>query len=493
MAFTIEDMYTFCRKKGFVYRTADVYGGLAGFFDFGHLGVELKNNIKKEWWSFHVHSREDVVGIDGSIITNPCVWQASGHTEHFADLMITCKKCKTKRKANQFIEDNLQISADGLTSEEINILVRKHKLKCACGSDFEEIKDFNLMFSTNVGPEVTKSSTAYLRPETAQLIFPNYKLVMEHARMKLPFGIAQIGKAFRNEISPRDFLFRCREFEQMELEYFIHPKKYKCPYLDEVKDYELLVYSAEMQEKKKQPETMKVKDAVGKIIKTEWHAYFLAIEHKWFTDLGANPEKLRVRQHLKTERSHYALDTWDLEYKFPFGWKELQGIANRTDFDLKKHQDASKKDMSVFDEDSKRKVIPHVIAEPSQGVERAFLVFMFDAYHDDPQRGNVVLKLHPKLAPVKAAVFPLVKNKPELVKKSREIYDMLKRHVNCIYDESGSIGRRYARADEIGVPFAFTVDFESLDQNDCTVRYRDSTEQERIPIEDLVSFIRGAI
>lgn len=492
---SIEDMATFCKKKGFVYKTAEIYGGLAGFFDYAHLGVELKNNIKQEWWKYHVHQREDVVGIDGSIITNPQVWKASGHVDNFADLMLTCSKCKHKIRADQFIEDKLKIPADGLKAHEINAQIKEHSLSCPqCKSEFKEVKNFNLMFQTIVGPESDKASTAYLRPETAQLIFPNYKLVMEHARMKLPFGIAQIGKAFRNEISPRDFLFRCREFEQMELEYFVHPKDYKCPFVKEVKDYELLIYSTEMQEKKKSPKKMSISEALkNKIIKTEWHAYWMALEHKWFTQLGANPDKLRVRQHLKTEKSHYALDTWDLEYEFPFGWKELQGMANRTDYDLKKHQEVSGKDMAIYDEETKEKVLPHVIAEPSQGVDRAFLVFMFDAYEDDKKRGNVVLKLHPKLAPVKAAVFPLVKNKPELVEKARKIYEDLKPHFYTQYDESGSIGRRYARADEIGIPYCITVDFDSLNDNTVTIRDRDSTKQERMTIKEVVEFVKRAL
>ncbi|MCH8004108.1 MAG: glycine--tRNA ligase [Nanoarchaeota archaeon] len=479
---SIEDMAVFCKRKGFVYPNSEIYGGFSGFWDFGHLGVELKNNIKNEWWNYHVTQREDIVGIDGSIITHPKVWEASGHVANFTDLMLTTKKTKTKIRADQFIEEKLNIAADGLTSEEINKLIKKHKLKHN-GEDIEELKDFNLMFETSVGPD--KGQTAFLRPETAQLIFTDFRLVVDNARLKLPFGIAQIGKGFRNEISPRDFLFRCREFDMMEIEYFVHPDKDECPLIREVLNYELNFYSAEMQEKGKKPLIMKVKDALRRNMISEWHAYWLAVEQKWFTDLGAKSENFRVRQHLKKEKSHYALDTWDLEYNFPFGWKELEGIANRTDFDLQQHMQASGKDLRIYDEETKDKIIPHVIAEPSLGVERAFLVFMFDAYVYDKKRNNVVLKLNPKLAPVKVAVFPLVSNKPQLTKKAIEVYSNLKKYFNVFYDESGSIGRRYARQDEIGTPLCITIDFDSIKKNDVTIRDRNSTKQIRVKIKDL--------
>jgi glycyl-tRNA synthetase len=468
---SIEDMAVFCKRKGFVYQNSEIYGGLAGFWDFGHLGVELKNNIKKEWWDFHVKQREDIVGIDGSIITHPKVWKASGHVDSFTDVYVKCKKCKKPNK---------------LDKNEVG------KAKCQCGGEYSIIGDLNLMFTTNIGP--VEGNLSYLRPETAQLIFVDFKLVVDNARLKLPFGIAQIGRAFRNEISPRDFLFRCREFEQMEIEYFVHPDKInECPFIKEVLEHEILVYSAEMQEKGKEAKKMKIKDALEKkIIKTEWHAYWLAIEHKWFTSLGAKADNFRIRQHLKDEKSHYALDTWDLEYKFPFGWKELQGISNRGDYDLRQHMEHSKQDLGLFEEESKKKITPYVVAEPSQGVERAFLVFMFDAYNYDNKRKNVVLKLHPKLAPVKVAVFPLV-NKPALTKKSREIFNDLKKEFNALYDQSGSVGRRYARNDEIGTPYCVTVDFQTVDDNTVTIRNRDDTAQIRVKIKDLKETIRKLI
>ncbi len=488
-------MAAFCKRKGFVYPAAEIYGGLAGFFDYGPLGVELKNNIKSAWWKTHVHNRTDVAGIDGSIITNPQVWVASGHVANFSDLMLTTKKSKTKVRADQFIEDQLKVPADGMSAEEINNLVKEHKLKLN-GEDFEEVKDFNLMFETNVGP--VSGSSAYLRPETAQSIFPNFRLVQENARMKLPFGIAQIGKAFRNEISPRDFLFRCREFEQMELEYFVHPNEVnKCPYINEVKDVKVQYVSAYMQEKDEKEKSGTIAELLKQnIITSEWQAYWLATEHEWFANLGANMKKFRLRQHVSTEKSHYAVDTWDLEYNFPFGWKELQGIANRGDYDLKQHQETSKKELSYFDQESKEKVLPHVVAEPSQGVDRAFLVFLFDAYDDKDKRGFTVLKLHRTLAPYKVAVFPLLSNKPELVKKATEVFETLRDQTTVFFDKTGAIGRRYARQDEIGTPLGITIDFDTLEDGTVTIRDRDTTKQVRAKIDDLqmivMKYLQGA-
>ena len=484
---TIDEMATFCKRKGFVYPCSEIYGGISGFWDFGHLGVELKNNIKKEWWKTFVQQRDDMVGIDGSIISHPTVWKASGHVDGFTDVLVDCKKCGSRFRGDQLIEDKLKMPTAGMSLDDIAKKLGEHRVKCPkCGSELGEPKKFNLMFTTNVGAIQGSNSAAYLRPETAQLIFANFKLVQENARMKLPFGIAQVGKAFRNEISPRDFLFRMREFEQMEIEYFVHPDKQECPFIGEVLDYEINVYSAEMQKNNKKMEKITIKEALDKkIIKTGWHAYWLAKMHQWFVSLGANPEHFRIRQHVKDELSHYALDTWDLEYEFPFGWKELQGLANRTDFDLKQHMQFSKTDLTLFDEETKKKIVPHVICEPSQGVERAFLVFMFDAYNYDKKRDNVVLKLHPKLAPIKIGVFPLVSNKKELVEKAREIYNELKKEWTCTFDVSGSIGRRYARADETGIYACITIDHESLEEESATIRSRDTTEQIRVKISDL--------
>jgi len=463
---SVDDIAAFCKQKGFVYPSAEIYGGYAGFWDFGHLGAELKKNLKDDWWNFFVRQREDIVGIDGSIITNPKVWEASGHVNSFSDVLVICKKCN---------------KIDKIDKHEIK------KVKCDCGGDYDwnKVQNVEQMFKTKVGLD----GFAYLRPETAQLIFTNFKFVQENARLKLPFGIAQIGKSFRNEIAPRDFLFRLREFEQMEIEYFVDPAE-KCPY--KIGNTEILIYSEEMQKKNKEPVKMKFKQAYEKkIIKTDWHAYWLEQQVLWFAGLGADISNFRIRQHTSDEKSHYALDTWDLEYNFPFGWKELQGIANRTDFDLKQHQEYSKKNMEILNKDDK-KILPHVVCEPSQGVERAYLVFLFDAYYYDEARKNVVLKLHPKLSPIKAAIFPIIK-KLEYEKISEEIFKDLSKEFNVVYDKGGSIGRRYARNDEIGTPFCITIDEKSPKQKDVTIRDRDTTEQVRVKIRDLKNVIRKVL
>ena len=305
---TIDEMASFCKKKGFIFPNSEIYGGMAGFFDYGPLGSEMKKNLKDAWWKSHVQSRDDVVGIDGSIITHPKVWEASGHVASFEDLMLECVKCKEKVRADTFIEEKVDIAADGMSADEINKIVDENDLVCEkCKSKFKKVEQFNLMFKTNVGPKTDSESIAYLRPETAQVMFADFKIIADVSRLKLPFGIAQMGRAFRNEISPRNFLFRCREFEQMEIEYFIHPKDAdNCPYLKEVLDHKFLVYSAEMQkkEKKTEGEIMTVKQALDKkIIKTQWHGYWLATEHRWFASLGANPDNFRIRQHVDTEKS----------------------------------------------------------------------------------------------------------------------------------------------------------------------------------------------
>ena len=464
---SIEDLATFCKRRGFVYQSGEIYGGLAGFWDFGHLGVELKNNIKNAWWDFHVRQREDMAGIDGSIITHPQVWKASGHLDSFSDLFVVCKKCKKVGKIDK---------------NELG------KVKCECGGDYDEgkAKEVKLIFETNVGEDMK----SYLRPETAQLIFINFKSVQDNARMSLPFGIAQIGKAFRNEIAPRDFLFRSREFEQMELEYFIR-KNDSCPY--KIPNEKVLVYSAEAQKSGKEPVEMRIKDALKKgIIKKDWHAYWLATEFLWFKKLGANPKYFRLRQHMKDELAHYSTDCWDLEYKFPFGWRELEGIADRGTYDLGQHEKFSGKDLKLFDEKTKEKISPTVICEPSLGVERAFLVFMFDSYTYDSERENIILKLHPKLAPIKAAVFPIVK-KEKFERLSEDVAADLKQEWNVIYDRSGSIGRRYARNDEIGTPFCITIDEESIKKKDVTIRNRDTKKQIRVKIPELRNILRKLI
>jgi len=487
MSLSIDEMASFCKRKGLIYPTAEIYGGLAGFFDYGPYGSEMKLNLKNTWWNYFVRSRQDVVGIDGSIITNPNVWRASGHAENFADLMLVSEDGSFEVRADQYLEEVLKDSFDGISAEEVNKLISAHKLKAPNGKAFKKCEAFNLMFTTNVGPKQNDKTRAFLRPETAQLIFADFKYVQDNARLKLPFGIAQMGKAFRNEISPRNFLFRCREFEQLEIEYFINPdQKNKCPYIKEYESFELNVYSEDMQKHKVPAKKMTIKEILKAKLINEWHAYFLALNLNWFFINGAKSKNFRVRQHLKDELAHYSQDCWDIEYNFPFGWKELQGVADRSDYDLKRHMEFSKKDLSLFDDETQKKVIPQVIAEPSLGVDRAFLVFLYEAYDDDKERGNVVLHLHPRIAPITVAVLPLVKNKPEVVAKAKVVFNSLREKFSSFYDDAGSIGRRYARMDEIGTPYCVTIDFESLTDDSVTVRNRDSREQKRVKISDLV-------
>ena len=488
MTLTIDEMQSFCKRKGFVFPSAEIYGGFAGFFDYGPLGCELKNNIKSSWWHEFVQMREDIVGIDGTTVNHPQVWIASGHVANFTDILTHCAKCGERYRADVLVEDTLKIPTAGMNAAQLGQIIESHGITChKCKGKLNTPEPFNLMFQTHVGPKRDEESIAYLRPETAQVIFTEFKNVVDTGRVKLPFGIAQMGRAYRNEISPRNFLFRCREFEQMEIEYFVHPDKLDdCPYINEVSGHAMLVWSADMQATNEPHCKLTVKDLIDKkICKYSWHAYWLARLHQWFVSMGATADKFRIRQHVTGEKAHYATDTWDLEYEFPFGWKELTGISNRGDYDLKAHMKASGKDLSLYDEETKQKVVPHVIAEPSQGVDRAFLVFLYDAYHDDKERGNTVLKLHPRLAPVKLGVFPLLSNREELTGLARQVFDTVKHHFTAQYDRSGSVGRRYARADEIGVPYCLTIDFDSVTRQDVTIRDRDSTKQVRVPIKDL--------
>jgi glycyl-tRNA synthetase len=469
-AIGIDELALFCKRKGFVYPSGEIYGGLAGFWDFGPLGVEMINNLKREWWKYIVHQREDVVGIDGAIITNPKVWEASGHVLSFVDVAVVCKKCGYKTKIDKF---------------EVG------KARCEkCKGAYEVKGEFNPMFVTNVGPIKEDSMKAYLRPETAQLIFADFKLVQENERLTLPFGIAQIGKAFRNEVSPREFLFRCREFEQMELEYFVS-KGLKCPYMDEIGGISIAVYSEEMQKAGKEAKTMKIMDALKKgIIKRDWHAYWISQMFGWFILMGADEKKFRIRQHLSSERSHYSSDTWDLEYEFPMGWRELQGFADRATYDLSQHQKVSGKSMEISD--ASGKFIPEVVCEPSLGVGRAFLVLMLSAYEHDRKRDNIVLHLDSRIAPYKAAVFPIV-SKGEVYEMARGIHKDLLEEFNAFFDDSGSIGRRYARQDEAGTPFCITIDNESLKDKSVTIRERDTTKQIRVKASELRDVIRKLV
>jgi len=436
-----EKIVSFTKRRGFVFQSSDIYGGLGGFYDFGPLGVELKNNIKNSWWKAMTRKRDDVVGLDSSIVMNPNIWKASGHTENFSDPLSECKKCH-KRFRSDHLDD---------------------KIKCPeCGGELTEARNFNLMFRTFIGPVEDSASIAYLRPETAQGIFVNYKNILDTQRVKLPFGIAQIGKAFRNEITPGNFIFRLREFEQMEMEYFVKPGTEE--------------------------------EIFNKIVEERMNWYV--------NDLGIKKENLRIRVHEKEELAHYAKGCVDVEYNFPMGWSEIEGIASRGNYDLTQHQKHSGQDLTYYDEATKERYIPYVI-EPSCGVERVFLACLCDAYTEIEggrsttteavKEKEFLLKLNKKIAPLKVAVLPLVKNKENITNKAKEVYNLLKEEFNSQYDEVGAIGRRYRRHDEIGTPYAITVDFDTLEDNSVTLRDRDTMEQKRIKIEDLISILKKDI
>jgi glycyl-tRNA synthetase len=465
---TIEELANFCKEKGFVYRSSDIYGGFSGFWDFGPLGVELFNNIKSNWWDWFVKEMPSMVGMEGSVISHPKTWEASGHLKSFSDVAVVCKNCKKSTK---------------LDKSEVG------KVKCECGGDFQVQGEFSLMFKTRVG--ALDAVDAYLRGETAQGMFMDFKLIQQTSRKQLPFGIAQIGRCLRNEIAPRDFLFRCREFHIGEFEYFIHPDETKCEDLQEVhEEIKLKLLDAETQEKGSEElrET-----TIGKMLKEkklgEWHAYWLAEQILWFQSIGLN--EIKIREHTKDELSHYSSATFDVDYEYTFRSKEVAGNANRGQYDLKQHQEFSKESMEIYDEKSKSKVIPKVI-EPTFGMERVFLAILTKAYTYDPERDYIVLKIPPKLAPIKAAVFPIIK-RAEYQEIAENIVRDLKKEWNVVYDMTGSIGRRYARNDEIGTPFCITIDEKSPKHKDCTIRDRDSTQQVRVKIEDLREVMRRII
>ena len=484
MKTSFEELTAFCKKKGFIFPTADIYGGLQGFYDYGPYGVEFKNNLKSLFWKDFVTKKDFVVGMDGSIITNPKVWVASEHVDKFVDVLSKCKKCGASLRSDTLIEEQLGIDMEGKSPKEIQEVLKKNEVKCPnCGARLEGSKDFHLMFETHIGPEQSEESRGYLRPETAQLIFADFKTIFLTSRLKLPFGIAQMGKAFRNEISPRNFLFRLREFEQFEIEFFVNPnKKDDCPYYDSIKDK-----SINLADKKHFVKTKVDSLYKKKIFASKWHAYWVFEYFDWFKRYGINEKNLRIQPHSKDKLAHYAKACIDIEYLFPFGWKEIHGDADRGQFDLTQHEKISKKKMQIFDENEK--IIPYVAAEPSQGIERAMLAFLSEAFHFDKERGNVVLKLHPSLAPIKVAVFPLVK-KDGLNEKALGVYDTVK-DLGAFFDASGSIGRRYARQDELGTPFCITIDYDTLKDDTVTLRHRDTTKQERIKTKDLKSKIFG--
>ncbi|MGB3128532.1 MAG: glycine--tRNA ligase [Dehalococcoidia bacterium] len=420
----MDKLVSLCKRRGYIFPSSEIYGGLGACYDYGPLGVELKNNVKACWWKAVIQERDDMVGLDASILMHPQTWVASGHVGGFADSLVDCKECRKRWRADDV--------KDG---------------KCPdCGGELTEPRMFNLMFKTFVGAVEDEAGTVYLRPETAQGIFVNFQNVLNSTRRKLPFGIAQIGKAFRNEITTGNFIFRTREFEQMEIEYFVKPGS----------DEELF-------------------------------QYWVGERFDWYVSLGIKKENLRLHQHSKDELAHYAKECYDIEYLFPIGWSEMEGIANRTDFDLRQHTSYSGKDLSYYDEESKEHIIPYVI-EPSAGVDRSVLAFLADAYDEEQDKDEVrvVLRLHPALAPIKVAILPLSRNE-KLLPLSKEIYTDLRRYWMVQYDNAQSIGRRYRRQDEIGTPLCVTIDFDSLEDNAVTIRERDSMRQIRVPVKELKS------
>ncbi len=424
----LETIVTLAKRRGFVFPSSEIYGGFGGFWDYGPLGVELKRNIKDAWWRSMVQERPDVVGLESSIIMSPRVWEASGHVVNFTDPMVDCRQCRRRFRADEDVTDD----------------------RCpVCGGELTDARQFNMMFKTYVGPVEDEAAIAYLRPETAQGMFVDFKSVLNTTRRKLPFGIAQIGKSFRNEITPGKFTFRSREFEQMEMEYFTPPDP-----------------------------------------AFNWHEYWVAQRREWYLRYGIRPERLRLYNHPKEKLSHYSRATTDIEYEFPWGWGELEGIADRTSYDLTQHAQASGEDLTYFDEATGERFIPWVV-EPAAGVDRAMLVFMLDAYDEEPDKEGtrVVLRFHKAIAPIKVAVLPLSR-KEALTRAAQEVWARLRPHFMTTYDDAQSIGRRYRRQDEIGTPYCVTIDFQSLEDQQVTIRERDSMQQERVPIADLAAILR---
>jgi glycyl-tRNA synthetase len=436
---TLDEVVALCKRRGFIFQASEIYGGLASTYDYGHYGVLLKTNVKSEWWRAMVGERDDIVALDSAILQHPRVWEASGHLEGFTDPLIDCRTCK------------LRFRADDLESAQCGRKPSKHPGEFS-ECDLTEPRQFNLMFKTHMGPVEDEGAVAYLRPETAQGIFINFKNVLQFARKKPPFGIAQVGKSFRNEITPGNFVFRTREFEQMEMEYFVPP--------DEAQ---------------------------------KWFEHWLGERMRWYTELGIRPDHLRLREHPAEELSHYSSGTSDIEYLFPIDWRELEGIANRGNFDLTQHAKLSGEKLEYFDPERGEAYVPDVI-EPAAGADRATLAFIVDAYDTDEFEGRkrTVLRLHPKLAPVKAAILPLV-SKDGLPERAREIYERVRERVPAEFDAGGSIGRRYRRQDEIGTPWGVTVDGQTLEDGTVTLRDRDSLEQERVTADGLPDLLAAKL
>ena len=444
----MEKLVSLCKRKGFIFQSSEIYGGLNGCWDYGPLGVELLRNIKDAWWTSMTY-REDVEGIDASILMHPRTWEASGHVDSFSDPMVEDKKTNERFRLDHLLEDN-GIDVAGLGTEEMSALLREHEIKSPKGNELSDPRQFNLMFKTFVGPLEDDSARVYLRPETAQGIFVNYLNVQQAMRQKLPFGIAQIGKAFRNEIHTKNFLFRTREFEQMEMQFFVAPGS-----------------------------------------QDHWFEYWREQRWNWFARVGLPERKLSWHEHQGDELAHYASAAFDIQYEFPFGPSELEGVHNRSDYDLTQHEQFSGKQLKYFDESSREKYVPYVI-ETSVGASRTCMACLAEAYHDEEVKGEqrVVMRFHPRIAPIKAAVLPLVKRDgmPDIAHK---ITEDLRPYMRVTYDESGAIGRRYRRMDEVGTPFCLTVDSDTLENQTVTVRDRDTMQQERVPIAELRSHLEG--
>lgn len=448
---SMQNVTALAKRRGFIYPGSEIYGGLANTYDYGPVGTELLRNIRNLWWENFIHRRDDIVGLEASLISHQEIWKASGHTSGFADAQVDCKNCKLRMRADHLIEDALNgKNVEGLAIEELDEIIEQNKIKCPnCGkSSWTKVRKFNLLFPVNLGIVEGDQSLAYLRGETAQGMFVNFKNVIESTRVKLPFGIAQLGKSFRNEITPGNSVFRTLEFEQGEIEYFFDPNESNWEDLFE-----------------------NWKNSIWSFITEK---------------IGINNENLRWREHTDKERSFYSKKTEDLEYNFPFGFKELWGLAYRTDYDLSQHEKGSGKELRINNPQTNEKKLPHVI-EPAVGINRIFLMILCDAYREE--EGRTYLKLNPKIAPYKAAVFPLLANKKELVSKAKEIYKDLRESIMVTFDDRGNIGKRYLYQDEIGTPFCITVDFDSLSDDSVTVRYRDTMEQDRIKISELKDFI----
>ena len=455
---SMETLVALCKNRGFIYPGSEIYGGLANTWDYGPLGNELKNNVKNAWRKKFIQEQKNVVGLDSAILMNPETWVASGHVGGFSDPLIDCRECKTRHRADKLIEEwahkqGKDMIADGMSEKELIDFINKNNIPCPnCGkTNFTDIRKFNLMFKTSQGVTEDKKSEIYLRPETAQGIFVDFKSVLRTSRKKIPMGIAQIGKAFRNEITPGNFIFRTREFEQMEMEFFCKPGT-----------------------------------------DLEWFKYWKDYAENWLLSLGIKKENIRLRDHSKEELVFYSKATTDIEFNFPFGWGELWGIADRTDYDLSRHMEHSKEDLTYQDLETKEKYIPYVI-EPSLGADRVVLAFLCNAYEEEEiDKGDVrtVLHLHPALAPYKVAILPLSK---KLSEKANEVYDKLSKKFMCDYDETGSIGKRYRRQDEIGTPFCVTIDFDTLEDETVTIRDRDTMEQIRLKIDELENWVEDKI